>query len=110
MFTSSTEATQSGMYQGMIRISEYYLHIITLMATIYYLSNVAILIVDTYGACDRGTQAVQIELNKDNEELIITSPGYPVSYPDNADCQWHFTTEDGYILYVNFIAFDMEPE
>ena len=85
-------------------------YLITVMATIYYLSNVAILIVDTYGACDRGTEPGQIELNKDNEEVSITSPGYPVSYPDKADCQWHFTAADEYILFVNFIAFDMEPE
>ena len=81
-----------------------------MIATIYYLSIVAILIVDTYGACDRGTQPAQIEINKDNEEVIITSPGYPVSYPDMADCQWHVTAADEGILFVNFIAFNMENE
>ena len=76
----------------------------------YYLLNVAILIVDQHGACDRDTQPGQIEINEGTGEVIIYSPGYPVSYPYNADCQWHFTAEYGYILYVNFIAFDMEPE
>ena len=51
-----------------------------------------------------------IEIDGDNEEVIITSPGYPVSYWDNADCQWHFTAEVGYILAVDFTTFDLEPE
>ena len=52
---------------------------------------------------------VTIELNEDNEGVILTSPGYPVSYWDKADCQWHFTAEEGYILAVDFTTFDMEP-
>ena len=67
-------------------------------------------IVDPYEACEPGTQPSQIEMNEDTEEVIITSPGYPVSYADKAECQWHFTVEDGYVLSVNFISLNIEPE
>ena len=71
-------------------------------------------IIDPYGACiveDRlTTSAVTIEIHDDNEEVIIISPGYPESYPSNADCQWHFRTDEGYILAVNFTVFEMEKE
>ena len=65
-------------------------------------------IIDPYGACTADN--VTIEINEDDEEVIITSPGYPEAYPDKADCRWHFTTEEGYVLAVDFTTFDMEAE
>ena len=38
----------------------------------------------------------------------ITSPDYPSAYPNNADCQWHINVDDGFVVQLNFVEFDIE--
>ena len=38
----------------------------------------------------------------------ISSPNYPESYPNDADCQWHIIVDDGYVIQLTFPEFDVE--
>ena len=38
----------------------------------------------------------------------LTSPGYPSSYPNDADCQWHINVDVGFTVQLTFIEFDVE--
>ncbi|XP_067663222.1 cubilin-like isoform X2 [Haliotis asinina] len=43
------------------------------------------------------------------ETKYIESPNYPLSYPDNADCEWMISTFiDGYVIHVEVNYFDLE--
>ena len=38
----------------------------------------------------------------------LTSPSYPKSYPNNADCQWHLNVDDDFLVQLSFVEFDVE--
>ena len=38
----------------------------------------------------------------------LLSPNYPESYPNNADCQWHIKADDGFVVRLTFLEFDVE--
>ena len=38
----------------------------------------------------------------------ILSPNHPFEYPNDADCQWHIEVNDGQVVQLIFIEFDME--
>ena len=38
----------------------------------------------------------------------ITSPDYPSTYPNNADCQWHINVNDGFVVQLTFVEFDVQ--
>ena len=40
----------------------------------------------------------------------ITSPGFPLDYPDDQDCQWHLQVDEGFVVRITFLAFDLEAE
>ena len=40
----------------------------------------------------------------------LTSPSYPSPYPNNADCQWHILVDDGFLVLLTFVEFDIEEE
>ena len=38
----------------------------------------------------------------------LTSPGFPISYPNNADCRWTITVPLGSSLVLDFTTFETE--
>ena len=38
----------------------------------------------------------------------FTSPNYPSPYPNDADCQWHINVDDGFVVQLTFVEFDLE--
>ncbi|XP_046577730.1 tolloid-like protein 2 [Haliotis rubra] len=45
------------------------------------------------------------------ETKYIESPNYPLSYPDNADCEWTISTSiDGYVIHVDVVYFNIEQD
>ena len=38
----------------------------------------------------------------------LTSPNYPLDYPNDADCQWHIKVDDGFTIQLTFIYFNVE--
>ena len=40
----------------------------------------------------------------------ILSPNYPAQYPNNADCGWHIKMDDGFVVELTFLEFDLEEE
>ena len=40
----------------------------------------------------------------------LMSPGFPISYPNDADCQWHIHVDDGSLVQLTFETFDVEAE
>ena len=40
----------------------------------------------------------------------ITSPGFPSTYPNDQNCQWHIQAEIGYIVKIIFLAYSAETE
>ena len=38
----------------------------------------------------------------------LTSPNYPLDYPNDADCQWHIKVDDGFTIQLTFIDFNVE--
>ena len=38
----------------------------------------------------------------------ITSPGHPFSYPDDSDCQWQISVDEGFVVELTFIDFNVE--
>ena len=38
----------------------------------------------------------------------LTSPSYPESYPNNADCQWNIRVDDEFLVQLTFVEFDVE--
>ncbi|XP_067660430.1 cubilin-like [Haliotis asinina] len=43
------------------------------------------------------------------EAKYIESPNYPLSYPNNADCEWTISTSiDGYVIHVEVVSFNLE--
>ena len=43
-----------------------------------------------------------------NEEGEIKSPGYPLNYANELDCQWIINVDKGLGVQINFTAFDLE--
>ena len=43
------------------------------------------------------------------ESGYITSPNYPESYPNSANCSWLIQTHTSYSLELQFIDIDLEP-
>ncbi|XP_063985313.1 cubilin homolog [Diachasmimorpha longicaudata] len=41
---------------------------------------------------------------------IVSSPGYPKSYPTNIDCEWTIEVDYGYGIQINFTDVDTEKE
>ena len=39
---------------------------------------------------------------------LITSPNYPLPYPNNADCQWHIQVKRGYIVQLTVLYFFLD--
>ncbi|XP_046577742.1 cubilin-like isoform X2 [Haliotis rubra] len=45
------------------------------------------------------------------ETKYIESPNYPLSYPDNANCEWTISTSiDGYVIHVEAVNFNIEHD
>ncbi|XP_039746472.1 cubilin [Pararge aegeria] len=42
-----------------------------------------------------------------SEEGTIASPNYPLSYPNNANCEWILSTSPGNRVYITFERFDL---
>ncbi|XP_023942426.2 cubilin-like [Bicyclus anynana] len=42
-----------------------------------------------------------------SEEGTIASPNYPLSYPNNANCEWILSTSPGNRVYITFDSFDV---
>ena len=38
----------------------------------------------------------------------LMSPNYPLSYSNNANCQWIITSEDDGLMQITIIEFDLE--
>ena len=38
----------------------------------------------------------------------ITSPGHPLPYGNDLDCQWHVNVNEGFVVQLTFIEFDVE--
>ena len=38
----------------------------------------------------------------------ITSPGHPFSYADDSDCQWQISVDEGFVVELTFLDFDVE--
>ena len=38
----------------------------------------------------------------------LTSPGYPLQYPSNLDCQWVVVANDGMVIVARIKFFDLE--
>ena len=55
--------------------------------------------------CDGVPLVIHATINTTGE---ITSPNYPLPYPNNADCQWHIYVDDGLIVQFTFVEFDVE--
>ena len=41
-------------------------------------------------------------------EGVITSPGFPESYPDGLDVTWLVQVPAGLVIQVNFVSFDVD--
>ena len=39
-----------------------------------------------------------------------TEPEDPTGYLDNADCEWSINVQDGYIVRLKIVEFDLEDE
>ncbi|CAH2083519.1 unnamed protein product [Euphydryas editha] len=46
--------------------------------------------------------------NLSSEEGSIASPNYPLSYPNNANCEWILSTSPGNRVYITFEKFDID--
>ena len=40
----------------------------------------------------------------------ILSPNHPDQYPNLAECEWHIMVDDGFVVKLTFVAFDVEAE
>lgn len=40
----------------------------------------------------------------------IQSPGYPIRYPHNADCEWNITVAEFHTVKITFKDFDIEDQ
>ena len=38
----------------------------------------------------------------------ITSPNYPETYTNNASCWWDIVVDDGFIIHLTFVEFEIE--
>ena len=38
----------------------------------------------------------------------ILSPDYPDNYPNDANCEWHIQVDDGCVVELIFVEFDVE--
>ena len=38
----------------------------------------------------------------------ILSPNHPDQYPNTAECEWHINVDDGFVVKLTFLAFDVE--
>ncbi|XP_072176378.1 CUB and sushi domain-containing protein 1-like [Diadema setosum] len=46
-----------------------------------------------------------VNLESDGAVAVITSPNFPMDYPDNADVSWNVTVPSGCQLHVHFVTF-----
>ncbi|XP_071476495.1 tolloid-like protein 2 [Diadema antillarum] len=47
----------------------------------------------------------QVNLESDGAVAVITSPNFPMDYPDNTDVSWNVTVPSGCQLHVHFVTF-----
>ena len=41
---------------------------------------------------------------------MITSPGYPSSYPSNSNCKWEVTVDAKKVILIEFEDFEIEED
>ena len=56
-------------------------------------------------ACGNKNQPLRIINSSDGE---ILSPNYPDQYPNDSDCQWLITVDDGNLITLTIADFDLE--
>ena len=44
-----------------------------------------------------------------NHSGVFTSPNFPASYPNNAQCTWQITVPRGHHVMLTFLEFSLEP-
>ena len=53
---------------------------------------------------------VGVSLTANSTSQLLSSPGYPVAYPDNTDCSWTVSTTTGYVIEIEIISMDLEED
>ena len=96
-FKTDSDVTMPGFQ---IKISNILGNNVTSTSSIRPLSTVDI---DPPACRDKNTELVNV-----TDQFKLLSPGYPLPYPNDADCLWHFTTSEGYMLVINFTLLEME--